>query len=214
MDKDTKRGSALMSALKSDSLVDLTKEYAEVGIDSLIESKALESIPFVNTAVGLYKAASSVKDQLFTDKIVRFLTQFADLSDAERINMTERLNEDDKYAGKAGARLIEIIDRMESEEKPEMAAEFLKAFSRKEIDFNILRHLLVALERVPAFDIKELAYFSEADYQITRNMDEFLLLALVNAGLGQNNGGFDGGAIIPTKLCKIFVKAGKLKKTD
>ncbi|HFT8727894.1 TPA: hypothetical protein ACGSZS_000031 [Escherichia coli] len=37
--------------------------------------------------------------------------------------MTERLNEDDKFAGKAGARLIEIIDRMESADKPEVAAE-------------------------------------------------------------------------------------------
>ncbi|WP_263597333.1 hypothetical protein [Pseudomonas fluorescens] len=39
-------------------------------------------------------------------------------------------------------------------------------------------------------------------------MDESLLLAFVNAGLGMNNGGFDGGAILPTKLCQLFLTAG------
>lgn len=101
MTEDTKLGSALVSALKSDEIIELGKEYAELGIDSLIESNILESIPFVSTVVGLYKTVSSVKDQLFTEKVIRFLTHFSDLSDAERINMTERLNEDDKFSGKA-----------------------------------------------------------------------------------------------------------------
>lgn len=63
MTEDTKRGSALVSALKSDEIVELGKEYAELGVDSLIESNILESIPFVNTVVGLYKATNSVRDQ-------------------------------------------------------------------------------------------------------------------------------------------------------
>ncbi|WP_228301801.1 hypothetical protein [Klebsiella aerogenes] len=161
MIEDSKRGSALICALKSDVIVELSKEYAELSIDALIESKTLEAIPFVSTVVGLYKVASSVRSQLFTEKIIRFLTHFSDLPDAERINMTERLNENDKFAGKAGARLIEIIDRMESENKPEVAAEFLKSFAREEIDFNVLRRLLVALERIPSFDIREGANKSE-----------------------------------------------------
>lgn len=39
-------------------------------------------------------------------------------------------------------------------------------------------------------------------------MDESLLLTFVNAGLGKNNGGFDGGVILPTELCHLFVKFG------
>lgn len=209
MTKDTKRGCALVSALKSDVIVDLGKEYAELGIDSLIESNVLESIPFVSTTVGLYKAASSVRDQLFTEKVIRFLIHFSDLSDAERINMTERLNEDDKFAGKAGARLIEIIERMESENKPEVAAEFLKAFAREEIEFNVLRRLLVALERIPSFDIGELAAFTTITPDQPVEMDEAFLGGLVNAGLGKNNGAWKS-VIVPTELCMTFVNAGKL----
>ncbi|ELY2672494.1 hypothetical protein ABUP52_003914 [Cronobacter sakazakii] len=210
MTKDTKRGSALVNALKGSSLKELGKEYVELGIDTLIESDALESIPFVNTLVGIYKTAGTVRDQLFAEKLVRFLTAFADLDEEERISMIDRLNEDDKFAGKAGARLIEIIDRMESEEKPEIAATLLKAFSRQEISYIELRRLLVALERMTVFDLDMLPQFSRSTFKETIEMDESLLLALVNAGLGQNNGGWNGGAIVPTQLCKLFVQAAKL----
>lgn len=209
MTEDSKRGSALICALKSDEVVELSKEYAELSIDALIESKTLESIPFVSTVVGVYKVASSVRSQLFTEKIIRFLTHFSDLPDAERINMTERLNENDKFAGKAGARLIEIIDRMESENKPEVAAEFLKSFAREEIDFNVLRRLLVALERIPSFDIRELAAFVAINPDQPVEMDEAFLDSLVNAGLGKSNGAWKN-VIIPTELCIAFVRAGRL----
>lgn len=211
MAKDTKPGSALISAIKSESVVELGKEYAELGIDALLESKALESIPFVNTVVGMYKVAGHVRDQIFTDKFVRFLTPLSDMPEAERIEMAERLNEDDKFAGKAGARLIEIIDRMESENKPELAANFIKAFARKEVSFETLRHLLFALERIPAFDVDELALFSSRSGAETRTNGDPLLVGFVGAGLGINNGATDGGYIVPTKLCRIFVEAGLLK---
>ncbi|MDH2067269.1 hypothetical protein [Pantoea sp. GD03673] len=211
MEKDSKRGSALISAIKSESVVDLSKEYAECGLDMLIDSDILKDIPFVNTAVGIFSAVGSARDYMFTEKLIRFLTQFSDLSNSERVAMVDKLNEDDKFSGKAGARIIEIIDRMESEDKPELAAKFFKAFASKEINFTEFRRVLVALERIPAFDIPTLAAFSMCDIAESVRMEQSLLLAFVNAGLGKNNGGFDGGAILPTKLCEIFVKAGKLK---
>lgn len=207
MAQDSKRGSALVEVIKSDDVTDLFKEYGEIAIDSALESGTLESIPLLNTLVGIFKTVSSVHDRRFTEKLIRFISGFADLDDATRINMANRLNENDKFAGKAGDRLIEIIDRMESENKPEIAAAFLKAFAFEYIDFITLRRLMVALERIPSFEIDELDTFSKYDennhHQIS---DEALLLSFVNAGLGKNNGGFEGGIILPTDLCALFVR--------
>lgn len=210
MQQDTKRSSALISAIKSEPVGDLSKEYAEYGIDMLIDSDILKDIPLINTAVGLFRAVDSARDYIFTEKIIRFLTQFSDLSKKDREAMVDKLNEDDKFAGKAGERIIEIIDRMESEDKPELAAKFFKAFACGEINFSEFRRVLIALERIPAFDIPSLAAFSMRDNSESVRMDQSLLLAFVNAGLGQNNGGFGGGEILPTELCKIFVTSGKL----
>ncbi|EFD1950974.1 TPA: hypothetical protein JZ953_002684 [Escherichia coli] len=207
MAQDSKRGSELVEVIKSDDVTDLFKEYGEIAIDSALESGTLESIPLLNTLVGIFKTVSSVHDRRFTEKLIRFISGFADLDDATRINMANRLNENDKFAGKAGDRLIEIIDRMESENKPEIAAAFLKAFAFEHIDFITLRRLMVALERIPSFEIDELDTFSKYvennHHQIS---DEALLLSFVNAGLGKNNGGLEGGIILPTDLCAVFVR--------
>lgn len=207
MAQDSKRGSELVEVIKSDDVTDLFKEYGEIAIDSALESGTLESIPLLNTLVGIFKTVSSVHDRRFTEKLIRFISGFADLDDATRINMANRLNENDKFAGKAGDRLIEIIDRMESENKPEIAAAFLKAFAFEHIDFITLRRLMVALERIPSFEIDELDTFSKYvennHHQIS---DEALLLSFVNAGLGKNNGGLEEGIILPTDLCAVFVR--------
>ncbi|QSB84084.1 hypothetical protein JW296_02135 (plasmid) [Citrobacter freundii] len=207
MAQDSKRGSELVEVIKSDDVTDLFKEYGEIAIDSALESGTLESIPLLNTLVGIFKTVSSVHDRRFTEKLIRFISGFADLDDATRINMANRLNENDKFAGKAGDRLIEIIDRMESENKPEIAAAFLKAFAFEHIDFITLRRLMVALERIPSFEIDELDTFSKYDENNHDQIsDEALLLSFVNAGLGKNNGGFEGGIILPTDLCAVFVR--------
>ncbi|MCR1231088.1 hypothetical protein [Klebsiella quasipneumoniae] len=207
MAKDSQRGSALLAVINSDDVKDLSKEYGEIAIDSFIESGALESIPVVNSVVGIFKTVNSVRDRRFTDKLIRFIFELSDLTDAERINMTERLNSDDNFAGRAGDRLIEIIDRLESENKPEIAAAFLKAFACERIDFITLRRLMVALERVPSFDIKELEDFIPYNNDnLYHNFEKDYLYSLVNAGLAANNGGFDGGVILPTELCRTFVE--------
>lgn len=210
MEKDTQRGSAIVKALKSNSLTTLGKEYLEVGIDAMLNSDLLKEIPVVKTVVGVFETAGSFKDELLTKKVLRFFMHLSEISEEERIEMVERLNEDDKFSGKAGEAVIEILDRMSSEKKPEYAAKFFAAYARREIEYKELRRILVALEQVPSFDIEELKKFSTSTVEKLVPMDEAVILAFVNAGLGKNNGGYGGGVILPTALCQTFVEAGKL----
>jgi hypothetical protein len=206
--KDTQRGSAVVNVLRSDSMVGVGKEFLELGVDAVLESGALKEIPFVNSLVGIFSAAGVFRDHLLTTKLLRFISQLSEISKEERIALVERLNEDDKFAGKAGACIIEILDRMESERKPELAAKCFAAYAREEISFEELRRILFALERVPSFDVEKLGQFAKATIEDSVKTDESLLLAFVNAGLGKNNGGMDGGAVVPTALCKLFLRVG------
>ncbi|WP_082091346.1 hypothetical protein [Paracidovorax citrulli] len=206
MRKDTSLGLTIINALRSETVSSVGKEYLELGVDSLLESGALKDIPLVNTVVGVVNIAGSVREQLLAKKILHFLVRLSEVPQAERIAMTERLNGDDKFAGRAGAVVIEMLDRMESDIKPELAAKSFGAYARGVISFEELRRLLVALERIPSFDICRLDEFSRTTVENPLKYDEALLLSFVNAGLAQNNGGFDGGVIIPTDLCKKFVE--------
>lgn len=202
MKKNISQGSAVIDAIKSSSLVDLSKEYMQIGIDSLLGS----NIPIVNTITGVFTFVNSVKNELFIRKFLSFLTQLSDIPEKDRISMVNDLNKDDKFSGRAGEAIIEILDRMESEKKPELAAKFFSAFASKKINFEDLRRCLFALERTPSFDIDKLEIFINDSAIYNQREDEPILLSFVNAGLGKNNGGYDGGIIIPTNLCKIFVK--------
>ena len=198
MEKDTQRGSAVVNVLKSESVVSVGKEFLELGIDTMLESGALKDIPLVNTVVGIFGVAASFRDQLLVNKLLRFISKLSEISQKERIAMVENLNEDDKFSGRAGATVIEILDRMESEKKPEYAGQFFAAYARNEISFEELRRVLVALERIPSFDIEKLEKFSKSTIEESLQMDESVLLALVNAGLAKNNGGWVAGG------CKTF----------
>jgi len=206
--KDTQRGSAVVNVLKSDSVVSVGKEYLEIGIDNVLESGALKDIPLVSSVVGIFNVASSVRDQILATKVLHFLSELAEVSQKERVAMVEKLNENDKFSGRVGAAVIEILDRMESDKKPALAAKCFAAYAREEISFGELRRILLALERLPSFDIDKLSDFSSAKIEDSLNMDQSLLIAFVNAGLGVNNGGLDGGAVVPTNLCKLFLKIG------
>jgi hypothetical protein len=208
MKRDTPRGSAITNVMRSDSLVSVGKEYLELGLDAALESGLFKDIPLVSTVVGLFGTIGSVRDQLLATKLLRFFDQLSEIPQEERIEMVDKLNEDDKFSGKAGAAVLEVIDRMESQKKPELAAKCFAAYARAEISFEELRRLLFALERIPSFDIEKLAAFSTVAIEDSLKMDESLLLAFVNAGLGKNNGGFGGGAIVPTNLCQTFVRLG------
>lgn len=162
----------------------------------------------MSTVVGVFNAGTSIRGYMFASKLVRFLKEFAAIPESERISMIEKLNEDEKFAGKVGSAILEIVDRLESEKKPEIAAQCFSAYAKEQITYEDLRRLLVALERLPSFDLGKLRDFSEVSFESAVKMDESLLLAFVNAGLGKNNGGFDGGAVMPTNLCKLFVKLG------
>lgn len=205
MKTNKSRGTAVENALTSKSIVDLGKEYMEIGIDAALESGVLKDIPFVNTIVSIFNTAGTAREHIFMSKLIRFLNHLSEITEEQRIEMVTRLNEDDSFAGKVGQNLIEILDRMESDKKPELAAKCFAAYAKNEISVEELRRILLSLERVPSFDIEKIEHFSTASMDELMKIDESISIAFVNAGLGINNGGLDGGIIIPTKLCKKFV---------
>ena len=205
--KETSQGETVVNIVKSNSVVSLGKEYLELGLDAALESGALKDIPFVNTVVGLWSAVGTVKDRIFAVKLVKFLSQLSEIPLHERMIMVDKLNQNDKFSGRTGTVLIEILDRMESDTKPELAAKCFAAYAKEMISFTQLRHILHAIERVPTFEISGVAKFAVAEGAY-RTMEEVTLLSYVNAGLAVNNGGLGGGAIIPTELCRLMVSSG------
>lgn len=205
MDQHTCSGSNLVKAIKSEAVKDMGREYLELGLDALLTNDTLKSLPVVNTVVGVCNFIGTVRDKALASKLLRFIKTLSQLDTKEREVMLDKLNEDNKYAGKVGDAIIELVDKIDNDKKPELAAKFFIAYTKELISYNEFRHCLLALEKVASFDIDKLPSFLE-DGNCADRYGESVLLGFVNAGLGVNNGGLDGGWIIPTKLCKSFVE--------
>jgi len=201
MKQETRRGSLIANVIKSDDVVQISKEALEIGIDAALDSGILKDVPIVNTVVGVLNVGGTIRNQLLASKVIGFLAKLSELSKEERDTMV-----DGKFAGRVGDALIEILDRMESERKPGIAAKCFAAYARGQIDYMQLRRLLVAIERLPSFDIAAMRAFAGLTIKERAAADQHFLNSLVNAGLAQNNGGWDGGVIVPTRLCDLFLE--------
>jgi hypothetical protein len=203
--KEKSRGESVANVVKSTPVVGLGKHLLELGIDTALESGVIKDIPIVNTVVGIFNSVSTVKDHFLATKLIKFLNQLSEVPLSVRKLMVDKLNEDDKYAGKMGSALIEILDRMESEKKPELAAKFFAAYANELVTFTQLRYMLYALERIPAFEIYGLVAFSKVSLDSSMDIEQSTLLSYVNAGLA-TSAGFVGDVTVPTDLCGVFVK--------
>lgn len=208
MKRDSTRGAAIVEVIKSGNLPDLAKDYAEIGVDALTESQIASEIPIVKSVIAAFNTVGTIKDQILAGKLVRFISNLSELSSEERLKMIEDLNKSERYAGKVGATIIELLDRMESERKPELTARCFVFYVREIITFEELRRILLAIERMPSFDLDEIEKFSKYSESELMRLDEALALVFESSGLGRNNNGYSGGYTVPTKLCKLITKIG------
>lgn len=70
-------------------MVTVSKEYLELSFDSLLESGVLKDIPFVNSVVGVFNVAGSVRDLILATKVLRFLNELAEIGKNERTELVE-----------------------------------------------------------------------------------------------------------------------------
>jgi hypothetical protein len=120
-------GSSLVATLRSDEVVSIASDAAELGIDAALAEGLLRDVPVVSTLVSLAKVGLTVRDRLFVRKLLKFLCELKAIPSEERQRMVEKLEADPGYGRNAGEHLIEILDRLDAHRKPEMTARVFAA---------------------------------------------------------------------------------------
>jgi hypothetical protein len=88
-------------------------DFSEMGIDSAFDEGPLRDIPIVSTIVNFTKAACSIKDRLYLNKLVLFLQKVSETSQEEREKFVEDNCKDDRYFEQNILLIIEQADRVE-----------------------------------------------------------------------------------------------------
>lgn len=95
--KDGAVEAIVAGALTAPGLDDLATEYAELGLDAIIDSDTVSEIPFIKSVVGIARMGVEIRNRLFTRKLLDFLCGFRGISDWERRDMVSRLEADSDY---------------------------------------------------------------------------------------------------------------------
>lgn len=138
----------LEKVLKDSDLPSLTKDYAELAIDGLMEDGILKDMPFVGSLISIIKFSNSLNKHFLIKKIYKFLFELNSIPKDKRIKKIDELNNSKKFQSTVGEIIFELLEKIESDYKPEMIGRLFAAVINEKIDFttyleirNIIKNL-------------------------------------------------------------------------
>jgi hypothetical protein len=178
-------GATLISTLKHSDLTEVGAALLEVPLDEVLHPGLFKDVPVLGSMLGLWKTGRSIRDYLFTKKLLAFLQSLSDLPSKSRKAMIERLEEDPSFEGRVGDRVLSLLERLDSSDKATFVGRAFAAYCRGLIDSETLRRLSTAIERVPLSDLRKLKGFRETGdaESITRQEYSAAGLALLHHGM-------------------------------
>jgi hypothetical protein len=129
-------GNALDATLKTTDLQNVAFDFAEIGLDNLLENGVLRDLPVVSFMVSLMKTGANVNDFLFLKKILGFLNPIKEVSIEKRKRLIEKIDNSKKYRIRVGEKLLYIIDSCEDFEIAYLMGELFKCFLEGIIDYE------------------------------------------------------------------------------
>ncbi len=154
---------------------------------ALPASIALDGVPILGAATGIWRAHKEVGQQLFMRKVVRFLRETNQTADQDRIDFVDRLKADGKTE-EFGEAILLILDRLDDTVKPGILGRLVAAHIRGDLDYDKMMRLTSIVSRCYAEDLELLRNFSNGVQREKTPIAE----SLFAAGL-LSNGGMDGG---------------------
>ena len=118
-----------------DPLKDMAVDYAEIGIDTLITTGALEKIPLVSTCVSLYKIGKTVTEYYHLQKLAIFLNEIVyGVEEEKRMDYIAKFEEmDEKQRNEELQYIILILAQYIGYDKPKWLAKIYLAYLEKRI---------------------------------------------------------------------------------
>ena len=174
---------AFADSLKEESIACIG-EYAEIGLDAVMEDGILKDIPIVSTVIVLFKIGNSITERHNLKKLLIFINEINNgIADEEkRKEYQQKLQSDEKFRNREIEYLFVLIDRYISYDKPQMLAKLYLAYLEGIIIWEELTMYAEVIDRFLLLDCKTL--ISGDDKTIVhRNIGGESVFRLVALGL-------------------------------
>jgi hypothetical protein len=185
---------SIEKSFRLSNLTDLSSDIGEVALDAFLKDGLLKEIPLVGTILKVAQLGMNIRDVIYLKKILRFIFNFEDTSETERIELIRKFDLDAKASLKFGEYLTTLLENIDSFEKADYVAKAFKAYLLGNIVYTELLRINHGISQLLLVNVKELTAFYEIPKYV---IDESALQNLGNSGFILISSSY-GGMLGPT----------------
>src|SRR5690606_37283559 len=103
----------------------------------------------------------SIDDKIFTNKLLHFLNEIKYLDPEVILKEIRYIDDSAKYNHKVGEKILEIISRIDSDEKPRIVGKLFRNYLNKNLSYNEFLKYCHIVEKAFYYDLLNLENFDE-----------------------------------------------------
>lgn len=114
----------------SEEVSGLVGEYAELGLDALIDDGLFKDVPILSTVMAVYRIGKSIRERHHIAKLISFVNEInSGIASAEkRQSYQEKFASNEKFRNQEIEYILILIDRYVGFDKPQMLAKLYQAY--------------------------------------------------------------------------------------
>ncbi len=176
----------LEKVLTDSSLPSVAIEYGELFLDGILKEGVLKEMPIVGSIIGGIQFANSIQKHLIVKKLYKFLFELKDIPEETRRSKINEINNSKKYASSVGEMIFELLEKIESDGKPEIIGKLFKAVLEEKIDYRTYLKLAHIVKSVFYYDLVQLKEMTKNDLIIGEMKDSLFLSELTDTDFVAN----------------------------
>lgn len=173
-------------AIRSSELKEVSIEFAENMLDSIMKDGILKEIPLIGTLFGINNLALTIKDKIFLKKIVYFFNGINHISVSKRQEMIDSVNSSSTQKVKVGEKLIYILDKCEDHISAKYIAQLFCAFLNSKLSYQDFLRGARIIQNILLQDLEDFLDGSDSNFNIKGKAEEIPSedhLPLINVGI-------------------------------
>ena len=167
---------------------EIVSEYAEIGIDALLENEVLKGIPFISTISSFCKAGYNLHERNLIKQTIAFITEFnsGNVSQEKLEAHREKLQVNPKEGEKELGRVLIIFGNQVEQTQSKVLGSFYAAYIKEAISWEKFCELSEANRRMFISDYQILFQAAINDGIKIENRELYQVDRLISLGLLQN----------------------------
>ena len=164
-------------------------EYAEIGLDAVLEDEVLKEVPFLGTVVSVFKIGNTIRERSHLKKLILFLdTIDKEILDKEKYQFyREKIQDNLTFREKEIEYIILLLDRLFEENKAKNVGRLYLSYLDKVITWREFQSITSLLDRIIPQDIEILQELRDLNKDFfTKESTNSSLQRLIGAGIVAN----------------------------